>query len=357
MFLSLRFFALLFLTERHLFKTQAYNYLCDTDRLNIIKGTWVFNSTDCSITNTDEAAGNVIWFGDFSGLSPDSTFNTLNSFTATLTLSITNGTGNSGLFFRAQTVSTINDGGQQYYFGFGVTPIVYLGLMNNGWTALDSANIPLYYNIPYDFTVVANGTHYKTYIFTTLIFEQELTEYTSGSFALRTYFAQTKFWSLTIDVPTMQPTSIPTSIPSDIPTSEPTLKPSFDPTSIPSNDPSFSPTSMPSMEPSFVPTTKNPSQAPTDDDHETTTPAGGSVVPTTMPSVDDGSGSTTGNGKGDSLGTFEVVVIVLLSFICIFFACLTIAAFWCIYDKKQQREEELSGVELCIFLFLCKDIL
>ena len=105
----------------------SYNLLCDTHRISEIKGDWDYNSDDCSWTSADYGPGDIIWFGDSNGVTPDSAMNNLTggSFNSTLTLSVTDCDGNNcnaGLLFHAKNVSTTNNGGYQYVFMINTSP-------------------------------------------------------------------------------------------------------------------------------------------------------------------------------------------------------------------------------------------
>ena len=56
------------------------NLLCDDSRIATLKGSWLYDSNECSWENTDFAAGNVIWFGDYTGTEPDPEFESYSSF-------------------------------------------------------------------------------------------------------------------------------------------------------------------------------------------------------------------------------------------------------------------------------------
>ena len=73
------------------------NDLCDTDKWSVIKGTWVYTDNDgsCSLYNSDNADGNVIWFGSADGLTYDGDYN-YTSFILECTMVVVDSSNNGG---------------------------------------------------------------------------------------------------------------------------------------------------------------------------------------------------------------------------------------------------------------------
>lgn len=172
------------------------NELCNTNKWNIIKGNWIYDSINCSLYNSDYDDGNVVWFGTQNGLTFDSDYD-FDSFVVEMGLSFNLSTGgSSGILFRAITVSNTNNGGNQYFFGIATTPdsTVKLGRMNNGWTQLYGESVTVSTDTLYRLKIVCNGTFYDFYVNDELIWQDvELTDYVYGSFALRTFQQPTFF--------------------------------------------------------------------------------------------------------------------------------------------------------------------
>ena len=343
----------------------AYNYLCDNTRWHVMTGTWNFNTTDCSLEVAESAGNRVLWFGDNTGLIPDSYFNSLESFTVKLLLTINNDcVGHTALFFRAKSVSTASQDGQQYMYA--IKPQnnkLYVVQFDNqtGWNQHAIADYSSQMNQTYELKLVASNDPYENryifYVNNNLILNNiELTDYLFGSFGLRASNCPTKYHSLIVQNGT---TSDPTNSPTMLPTIKPSLFPSINPTYMPSLFPSIEPSNIPSSEPSIRPSsqpTDTPTVKPSDEPTIVSTlTTMGNVnqfsEPTSMTvSVDsENSNKDSSNGdSGDSLGAFEIVMIVIAVCICLLVACLTVAAFVCIYDRRRQHAE-LSI--FCVYIF------
>lgn len=176
------------------------NLLCDASSWNIIKGDWTYNPSDCSLQNTDSAAGNIVWFGSEDGLIPNSDY-IHDTFTLTTTMSLQSGTWapNAGLIFRTGESSTTNDEGPTYYVGIYDVNEVSFGTMDDGWSKKHTAAISsgIDYDTVYTLSVHAAGDVYNVYLDGILVMADiTRTEFDGGSFGLRTYYAATIFYSL-----------------------------------------------------------------------------------------------------------------------------------------------------------------
>ena len=175
------------------------NELCNNDSWSIIKGTWTFYEAGCTLYNTNSDAGNVIWFGSENGITFDNDYN-LNSFILELSLTFPNDPNfDAGILFRAINVSSVNDGGSQYYFGIGADK-VQISKFNDGYTLLHAnTDIVATAHTLYTLKILANGTHYDFYVNDELIVENyALNDYKIGSFGIRTFHQPTIFHYLKI---------------------------------------------------------------------------------------------------------------------------------------------------------------
>ena len=215
--------------------------LCNTKDWNIIKGSWEYDidNETCSVSNTNNANGNIVWFGSADGNTYNTNYSSY-SFSLELSVSISSGADNAGILFRAANVSTVNDGGYQYLFGFRVAANnVFLGRMHNDWTEhrqTTLTNLTFEYGTPYLLKIESNGSYYNYSVNNILLWSENhyistMTR-TYGSFGLRTNNAPSTFHyvNLTI-IQDSTSTSIPTSTPTVGPSSRPTFVPSLTPTS------------------------------------------------------------------------------------------------------------------------------
>ena len=170
---------------------------CDTSSWNIIKGNWTYSATDCSLRNSDSGSGNIVWFGSDDGLIPNSSFID-DTFTLTVTMSLQSGS-NAGLIFRTEESSTINNEGPTYYVGINTNDAVVFGTMDDGWSLKHSASVSsgIDYDTVYTLSVHAAGIAYDVYLNGTLVMADIIrTEFSGGSFGVRTYEAPATFYSL-----------------------------------------------------------------------------------------------------------------------------------------------------------------
>ena len=170
--------------------------MCNTDDWNIIKGTWDYDSSDCSVDNTNSGDGNIIWFGSQDGLTPNNDY-VFDSFSLEVEIQRNSATGSStGIIIRAQSVSTTNDGGQQYYIGLRSSSVIF-GRMNDGWTDIQYQSYAVQVGAIHTLKVDAIGTIYNVWVDNTQILSDvELSEYMNGSIGVRTYYSPAKFYSV-----------------------------------------------------------------------------------------------------------------------------------------------------------------
>ena len=178
------------------FCIASENLLCNKDDWNIIKGTWFYDSNDCSVDNTNTAAGNVIWFGSQDGLTPNNDY-AFDSFYLEVEIQVNGGYSNAGILFRAQSVSATNDGGQQYYIGLRPNKGVVFGKMNNGWSSLYWQPYSVQKGGIHTLIVKAIGSTYNVWIDSKQIFNNiVLTDYMTGSIGLRSFNLPVKYYSV-----------------------------------------------------------------------------------------------------------------------------------------------------------------
>ena len=172
------------------------NIFCDTSSWNIIKGNWSYNSTDCSLRNTDSGSGNIVWFGSADGLTPNSNY-IHDTFNLTVTMSIHSGYG-AGLIFRTGESSTTNTEGPTYYVGcYPNIDRIQFGTIDDGWNTKQKVTATIDYDTMYTLAIHAAGNIYNVYLDGTLVMKDINGEELSyGSFGVRTYEAPTTFYSL-----------------------------------------------------------------------------------------------------------------------------------------------------------------
>ena len=176
--------------------------LCNSALWSTIKGDWTISgdssSLICSAQNIDSSAGNVIWIGSSDGLKPNSSFD-FTAFKLEVKLSLSSQDTNesdfqdAGILFRAMNVSTVNNGGQQYYYGISAHQnLIQLGKMDGEWSKnYKNEYYTIDYGITYKLTIISLGIEnkYEFYIEDQLIFANvTLNDYIHGSIGLRTHY-------------------------------------------------------------------------------------------------------------------------------------------------------------------------
>ena len=249
---------------------SLHNYLCDTDRMNIIRGEWTFDSQDCVWENIVSEPNAHVWFGNANGTVPDAQFNNLSVFTLIVVMSVPNSSSsiffNGGLYFHAEKTMYDNDAGEDYYFGIRIgaqKSNIFLGKNNNGTyhkIYLQPSPIAFEFNTAYQLKVIANHTRYTFYINDTLIWEDEiLTQFQHGSFAIRSYWMPSKYYGLYVSsdqltaMPTWNPSMFPSGMPSGTPTTMTSTLPISE-TNVSNIVPNETSNVMPVMLPTLIPT-------------------------------------------------------------------------------------------------------
>mmetsp|Transcript_6959 Transcript_6959/g.9338 ORF Transcript_6959/g.9338 Transcript_6959/m.9338 type:complete len:1729 (+) Transcript_6959:360-5546(+) len=121
-----------FIWDKNVMYSESF---CDVTDWTEVKGTWTtLSGSDCYYQNTQSDAGTVSWLGDT--ISPFDWMDYAVAVTMYIDSS-TCGSGNAGILVRAQNVSSVNDGGQQYYVGINSYTFM-VGKMDDGWTSLQT---------------------------------------------------------------------------------------------------------------------------------------------------------------------------------------------------------------------------
>ncbi|WP_422774116.1 family 43 glycosylhydrolase [Plantactinospora sp. WMMC1484] len=112
-----------------------------------------------------------------------------------LDVTVTSGSGDAGLVFRASSVATGTDAYRGYYAGITPAGRVILGRADNNWTPLGSAPLPVATGQRYHLRVVANGSSIRVYVddLTTPRISVTDTAFASGRSGVRVYNAAAAF--------------------------------------------------------------------------------------------------------------------------------------------------------------------
>eukprot|EP01084_Bolivina_argentea_P253923 426734_1 len=213
----------------------GFNYNCDaTNRWVIISGTWNFDDEACIVTQTDDTFGGaVIWLGtaDISSIQ-------WRDYKIEIKYRYLSG-DEIGILVRSQTVSPINDGGQQYSFSSSFNyQRVQMSIKNDNHSYVTSEPVTINTNIEYILRVEVSGNIFDVYWNNKFIFTVNDSTFTFGSIGLRTFLASAIFTSVRITFPnnnylysvspTQQPSRFPTHLPTtNAPTFLPTINPTF----------------------------------------------------------------------------------------------------------------------------------
>ena len=146
--------------------------------------------------NTDSDWGNIVWFGSADGLTPDSNY-IHDTFNLTVTMSIHSGSI-AGLMFRTGESSTSNNEGPSYFVGLDPSEdLLKWGVMVDGWYLKHLATVTSDYDTAYTLSIHASGSIYNVYLDGALVMENiDGTEFSTGSFGVRTWMAPTTFYSV-----------------------------------------------------------------------------------------------------------------------------------------------------------------
>eukprot|EP01083_Nonionella_stella_P103736 296529_1 len=237
---------------------SPFNYLCDYySRFTVISGIWQWNASNCWLhINEPEVHGAIVWLGDKDHASRQWT-----DYKIELVVQLTSGTANeaqAGLLFRAQSVSTEENGGQQYLVDIKENTGVNLTKIDTALQIMHEHPEAIHFGTDYSIRVEAFANKFDVYLQSKYIFTGTDTSYASGSIGLKVQNAVAIFKSLRIIFAendkqiTFDPTASPIKITTDTPTTDtPTNYPSTPP--ITTRSPSGYPTILPSNDPSENP--------------------------------------------------------------------------------------------------------
>mmetsp|Transcript_41074 Transcript_41074/g.50581 ORF Transcript_41074/g.50581 Transcript_41074/m.50581 type:complete len:395 (+) Transcript_41074:37-1221(+) len=224
----------------NIISSQCIYYLTNLTDYTVIKGGWLMTPDGLQVN--EGTTGAVIWIGN---TYPESLFWNKYRITVNMRLLSTESTrknGDAGILFNALSVSDINNGGQQMYFGiYQFTDSTMFSLMNNSWKLIDRTFITFHKYLKVKLSVVVDSGYADLYIDDKRILYQTELNYKMGSIGLRSYLSGAIFESVVVDqnCPTNMPSNNPTNNPtilSDIPTVSPTILPTNMPTLVNSNN-------------------------------------------------------------------------------------------------------------------------
>ncbi|MGA5303771.1 family 43 glycosylhydrolase [Nucisporomicrobium flavum] len=122
---------------------------------------------------------------------------------ATLTydadVTITAGTGDAGVIFRATQPATGTDAYRGYYAGLTTTGRVILGKADNNWRQLATAAFPVTRGTRYHLRIEATGTTIKVYADSTLKLTVTDSTFTTGATGVRVFNTAAAFDNIAID--------------------------------------------------------------------------------------------------------------------------------------------------------------
>ena len=174
----------------------SQNYLDNETEWSLISGTWIWNiSNDVpnSITNIYQQLGAVTWIGDVNKESLN-----WNNYSINANIQVLNcqNTGNAGILFYAQSVSSKNNGGLQYYLGVSGNKYISLGKMNNGYKEyvyqkIINVNVDPYLSFNLSATISYNNIIVSINNVKQFMFTVDIHDYIShGSIGLRGYLCE-----------------------------------------------------------------------------------------------------------------------------------------------------------------------
>eukprot|EP01084_Bolivina_argentea_P057325 104746_1 len=246
------------ITTSNSYKPNTFNYLCDYNNRftqnNI--GTFNYDAVTCQLTQTDSGAyGAVVWLGENDLYSTNWT-----NFKIESEMVINTGTS-AGILLRTQSISDVNNGGEQYEFSISIgDQQVRMAYIDGKWNQRWLYDAVFTYETKYKLRVEVKGNKFDVYLDNKWIFTQNDTTYSFGSVGLRSYASYAIFHTLRITFDTnglesIAPTNVPSIAPSIFPTLHPTNAPSIAPTQTPINDPTMSPSHSPIVKPTRSPQT------------------------------------------------------------------------------------------------------
>eukprot|EP01083_Nonionella_stella_P072342 194996_1 len=286
------------ITTNNAYQTP-FNYLCDYEnRFSVISGSWSIDTETCWLSQNTSEGGNVVWLGDNDPSSMEWTDYTI-ELVVNLQSSDLESAAQAGLLFRALSVSSTNNGGQQYWVDIKKsTGIRFRQAVSGQVIGNTNHNTTINWNEDYTIRVKVAANQFSIYLDNKHILDETNSDYSNGSIGIRTHRCKAIFKRLRIIFPntntriTLDPTSSPTRVFPPSPTS------SFDPT-----------TRIQAIQPTFAPT----------------------IYPTFASSTNEimGRETTTNGRKSDSKHNDDVILYGFIGFIGVLLCAFTI-----IYERK-----------------------
>ena len=127
--------------------------------------------------------------------------NNFSDFTYDADVTLTAGSGDAGMVFRATGASTGTDAYKGYYVGLRRSGSVVLGRANNNWTELRTAAVPVSLGTRYHLRVEASGASLKIFVddLTTPRISLSDSTYTSGATGVRVFNAAATFDNISVE--------------------------------------------------------------------------------------------------------------------------------------------------------------
>eukprot|EP01084_Bolivina_argentea_P253925 426738_1 len=162
---------------------NPFNYNCDaTNRWTIMSGSWVFDNTTCTITQTDVNWTGVVWLGTADPSSIQWT-----DYNVEIRFRFLSTAHTVGLLMRAQNVSAVNDGGQQYQFAASYSnQKIEFSIKDNDHIAVSGKPTLIVVNTDYILRVEAIANKFDIYWNNEFFFTVNQSNYRFGSVGLTT---------------------------------------------------------------------------------------------------------------------------------------------------------------------------
>eukprot|EP01083_Nonionella_stella_P072343 194998_1 len=340
------------ITTNNAYQTP-FNYLCDYEnRFSVISGSWSIDTETCWLSQNTSEGGNVVWLGDNDPSSMEWTDYTI-ELVVNLQSSDLESAAQAGLLFRALSVSSTNNGGQQYWVDIKKsTGIRFRQAVSGQVIGNTNHNTTINWNEDYTIRVKVAANQFSIYLDNKHILDETNSDYSNGSIGIRTHRCKAIFKRLRIIFPntntriTLDPTSSPTRHPTTPPTVEPTTLPTLtvDPSAHPSTQPSDhsnhitpNPTlystmsSIQSIQPTFSPTV-----------YPMIYPTFGSVLYTTFDTI----GTEQTNGRKSDDAVFIVIRDILYVSIAVTGLLLCVMTIICVRMYKAKHTSQVQMAEI-----------
>eukprot|EP01083_Nonionella_stella_P180309 642588_1 len=340
------------ITTNNAYQTP-FNYLCDYEnRFSVISGSWSIDTEKCWLSQTSNEGGNVVWLGDADPTSVEWIDYTI-EFVVRLQSSDLESAAQAGLLFRALSVSSTNNDGQQYWVDIKkATGIRFRQADEGELKGNTNHDTIINWNEDYTIRVKVAANQFSIYLDNKHILDETNSDYSNGSIGLRTHRCKAIFKRLRIIFPntntriTLNPTSSPTRHPTTPPTVEPTTLPTLtvDPSAHPSTQPSDhsnhitpNPTlystmsSIQSIQPTFSPTV-----------YPMIYPTFGSVLYTTFDTI----GTEQTNGRKSDDAVFIVIRDILYVSIAVTGLLLCVMTIICVRMYKAKHTSQVQMAEI-----------